>query len=416
MFRALMVVLLSVSSLVQAAKQPSLNPAEYKQLTAVQTLIGEEKWKAARTALYQQQETMTRPYANALRLQTLGQVELQLDRYPQALKAFRTAYKLAVLDEAQQLQLLHLRGQLQLSQENWKTGAALLEQWLVEVARSEKSGALAQVKGADGKPLVSRIKADDYLWLAQAYSQQDKWRKTIDRIRVALKMRRNAPENWHQLELAGHLNRKSWKSALTVLRRLVQMNPSEKYWSQITSLQLQLKRNRQALATLRVAHELGYLKKGSNQKLLAQLMLQQGMPYQAATLLDGAMARKKIKRSNSNLRLVASAWSQAREQDEALSSLLALAKRKPDAMLLGRIARLQVHQQKWSAAEKTLQQALKLKAQNPERLLLLQGIARVRMERLDDARRSFTQAQQYTDARGVAESWLQYLTQIEQSS
>jgi len=402
MMRSLMVLLLCVSAVVQAAKTPTLTPAEYKQLTAVQKLIAEEQWKQARTSLHALKEAMTRPYPNALRLQTLGQVELQLDRYPQALNAFRSAYELQVLDESQQLQLLHLRGQLQLSQENWKKGAALLEQWLLDVAASEQP---------------DKVKADDYLWLAQAYSQQELWRKTIDRIRTAIKMRPDAPENWHQLELAGHLNRKDWKSALVVLRRLVQINPvKESYWSQIASLQLQLKRNRQALATLRIAYELGYLKKGSNQKLLAQLMLQHQMPYQAAQLLDQAMKAKRIKRSERNLRMVASAWSQAREQERALDTLLVLAKRKPTATLLGRIARLQVHQKQWSAAEKTLKKALKLKAKNPERLLLLQGIARVRMEQLDAARRSFTQAQQYADARGVAESWLQYLTQIQQSS
>jgi len=412
MIRALMVLLLSISTLVQAAKQPTLSAAEYKHLTTVQTLIGEEKWKEARTSLQKLEEAMTRPYANALRLQTLGQVELQLDRYPQALKAFQAAYRLEVLDDVQQRQLLHLQAQLQLSQENWKVGAKLLEQWLVDTREAEKNAK----PGPDGKPVASKIRADDYLWLAQAYSQQEKWRQTIDRIRVALKMRPNAPENWHQLELAGHLNRKDWKSSLTVLRRLVQMNPKEGYWSQIASLQLQLKRRRGALATMRIAHELGYLKKGSNHKLLAQLMLQQGMPYQAARIMENAMKRKLVKRSNSNLRLVASAWTQAREQDEALDSLQVLAKRKPTATLLGRIARLQVHQQRWGDAEKTLKRALKLKAKNPERLLLLQGIARVRMERLDDARRSFKQAQQYADARGVAESWLQYLTQIQHSS
>ncbi|MCV6587458.1 MAG: hypothetical protein OIF57_00320 [Marinobacterium sp.] len=409
MKRALMVVLLAGSSLVQAA-QPSLNAVEYKHLNAVQTLIAEEKWQQARVDLRKLAEVIKRPYASALRLQTLGQVELQLDRYPQALQAFRAAYNLEILEEAQQLQLLHLRAQLQLSAENWKTGSSLLEQWLIAQRAFEQK---APTQDENGQPHASRIRADDYLWLAQAYSQQEKWKLTVDRIRTALKMRPDAPENWHQLELAGHLNRKHFKSALGVLRRLVQMHPKEDYWSQIASLQLQLNRNRSALATLRIAYERGQLKKGSNQRLLAQLMLQHKMPYQAAALMEQAMKQKRLKRTHANLRLVASAWGQAREQDAALDSLQQLAKRKPTASLLGRIARLQVHQQKWGEAERTLHRALKLKARNPERLLLLQGIARVRMEKLEDARRSFVAAQQYADTRGVADSWLQYLTQIQ---
>lgn len=392
--------LLMFSSLGFAAKAPTLTPAEYKALTAVQKLMEEEKWKPARTELYRLADVLTKPYANALRLQTLGQVELQFERYPQALKALDAAYQLQVLTAEQQLQMLHVRAQLSLTLEKWKSGAKLLEQWIAE-SNTLKPGL---------------VKAQDYLWLAQAYSQLENWKKAISRVRIAISMRKDAPENWHQLELAGHLNLKQWKSALTVLQRLIAIRPNkENYWEQTVSLQLQLKRTRQALATLRVAYERNVLKKGANQKLLAQLMLQYEMPYQAAQVLHKAMDKKLVKSTSKNLRTLASAWSQAREQKNALKTLQQLAKRKATPDLLGRIARLQVAQKQWTAAENTLKRALKLKPKHPERLLLLQGIARIRMERLDEAKQSFQSAQQYKSVKGVAGSWLNYLQQIAQA-
>ncbi|MBY4678250.1 hypothetical protein [Marinobacterium arenosum] len=398
MTRWLMVLLCCWAGWLQAAQGPSLNEAEYKQLQAVHALMEQADWQAARQQLQALAGSLRRPYANALRLQSLGQVELQLENYPQALKALRAAYQLQALPAEQQLRLLHLRAQLQLQQQHWRNGIELLELWLKQA----------------GEQAPQTIRADDYLWLAQAYSQLEQWRHTVRHIRSALRRTPDAPESWHQLELAGLLQLKDWPGALVVLRRLVRMVPEkETYWSQIASLQLQLKRNREALATLRIAYEQGYLAGGGNQRLLAQLMLQQQMPFQAAQVLEKALAGKRLKDSARNRKLLANAWGLAREHQQALEQLQVLARQTPDADLLTRIARLQIDRQQWREADRSLQQALQLKPKQPERLLLLQGIARLRMEQLDGARHSFHEAQQFADTRSLANSWLQYLEQIE---
>lgn len=400
--RWLLCLLLILSSFCSvAASQSTLTANEYKALINIHKLVELQQWAKAHQALKQANKALKRPYPQALRLQTLGQVYLAEEHYPQALDALTAAYKLEALPKNQQLDLLYLRAQLLLNQQRWRQGSEALEAWL------------RAMRVANAKKITAQV----YLWLAQAYSQQNDWKKSVQSIQKAISMRRNPPESWYQLQLAGLLNLQHWSSAIDVLSILIVLQPdSERYWQQKASLQLQKGWSSQALATLRLAYLRGVLSKPGNQKLFVQLLLQQQMPFQAAQVLQNAFAGNTLPRSSEHLALLSNALLQAKEQKSALAILQQQAKQKASVELLTRIAQVQLSLQQYGNAEQTISRALALKPKRPERLLVLQGMSRIELDKLTEAKQSFELAGQHKQTEQMSLRWLDYLKQLDQAS
>ncbi len=388
-------VLISTGALAETV---SLSPGVLQQLNQAQQAMAEENYPQAEKVLKALAEQELSKPARAYALQFRGNLALVQQQPKAALQHFAEAYALDALPQADQRRLLHTAAQLQMGQEQWRKGIASLEQWMQQVR-------------TQGEQHES-IRAEDYLLLAQGYSQLEQWSQVIQPVKTAIKLKGRAPEDWYRLQLAAHFQLKQWKGATAVLELLVNRYPQQaRYWEQLASVYQIRDRHADALATLRAAWVAGKFSEERQYTWLVQLMLQQGLPQRAAELLDEAMNRQQVQRTLKHERLLAQTQLQAKLYSAGRGTLERIARRKPDYKTWRQLAYLDMQLKHWDAMQRSIAQAVALKPEAAD-LYLLSGIADVNRSHYDQARASFIRASEHEATRAQAQSWLNYLDQV----
>ncbi len=388
-------VLISTGALAETV---SLSPGVLQQLNQAQQAMAEENYPQAEKVLKALAEQELSKPARAYALQFRGNLALVQQQPKAALQHFAEAYALDALPQADQRRLLHTVAQLQMGQEQWRKGITSLEQWMQQVR-------------TQGEQHES-IRAEDYLLLAQGYSQLEQWSQVIQPVKTAIKLKGRAPEDWYRLQLAAHFQLKQWKGATAVLELLVNRYPQQaRYWEQLASVYQIRDRHADALATLRAAWVAGKFSEERQYTWLVQLMLQQGLPQRAAELLDEAMNRQQVQRTLKHERLLAQTQLQAKLYSAGRGTLERIARRKPDYKTWRQLAYLDMQLKHWDAMQRSIAQAVALKPEAAD-LYLLSGIADVNRSHYDQARASFIRASEHEATRAQAQSWLNYLDQV----
>lgn len=391
---ALICWLLIVCSGTSAAK-PTLSAYMQQQLVMVRSLIEKESWTEAEKLLFKLKEKTSQSYAQALIAQSLGQIAIVRDDHQRALTYFRQAYDTGSLPKAQNQQLLHGIGQLHCSVEAWRLCQLTLSQWMQEVPE--------------------KVRAEDYIMLAQAYSMMEQWSKVPQPVNKALATRqkegKTAPLSWHQLGVAAFIHLERWKRAVAHQQVLLKSYPNiGTEWRQLVSLHLQRKHYKSALATLRLGNHRGLLNTAADVRQLAELMGFNGLPYIAGKIIEQGLADGVLQTNARHLRLQANLWLQAREYEQAADVYTRLVNIDPKEKWVKQLAQLHITNQNWSEATRVLQSAVDLQAD--PKLNLLLGIAQTNQQQYEEARQSFEAASVDKALRPVVENWLQYLSQV----
>ncbi len=380
------------------AETVQLSPGVLQQLNQAQQAMAEENYPQAEKVLKALVEQKLSKPARAYTLQFQGNLALMQQQSKAALKHFAAAHALAALPQVDQRRLLHTVAQLQMGQEQWRKGIGSLETWMRQV----------RTQGGQNES----IRAEDYLLLAQGYSQLEQWSQVVKPVKTAIRMKGRAPEDWYRLQLAAHFQLKQWKGATAVLELLVNRYPQKApYWEQLASVYQIRDRHGDALATLRAAWVAGKFTKERQYTWLTQLMLQQGLPQRAAELLDEAMTRQQVRRTLKHERLLAQTQLQAKLYGEGRATLERIAQRTPDYKTWRQLAYLDLQLKHWDAMQRSIAQAVALKPDAAD-LYLLSGIADINRSNYAQARASFIRASEHEATRAQAQSWLNYLDQV----
>lgn len=395
-------VLWLVFSTAVSAETLTLPPGVLMQLNAAQQAMAEENYPQAEQVLKAlMQEDLGKP-ARAYVLQFRGNLALVRQQHATALKYFAQAYELKSLPAADQRRLLHTLAQLHMNEEQWRKGVNAMARWMEQV----------RTQGTANE----KVRAEDYLMLAQGYSQLDQWSRVVKPVKAAIRMKGRAPEDWYRLQLAAHFQLKQWKGATAVLELLVNRYPQrDRYWEQLASVYQIRDHHRDALATLRAAWIGGKFNKESQYIWLAQMLMQQGLPQRAAELLEESMSRQQIKRTLKHERLLAQTQLHAKLYNQGRATLERIAQRKPEYKTWRQLAYLDMQLQHWDEMKRSIDQAVALKPDAVD-LYLLSGIADLNRSHFDQARSSFVKASQHESTRAQAQNWLNYLDQLKGSS
>lgn len=375
-------------------QQPSLSQADYQLLSKAMKLMESSQYATAKPLLEKAASQVKSDYAKALVQHNLGQISLQQEAYQRAMGHLNKAYQFNALPSEQQINLLHTLGQLHCMQAQWKDCVKRINEWA-------------------GKA-PSKVTPNDHLMLAQAYSQLNNWHQVIPHISKAIAARKIAPLHWYQLKVAAHARLKQWKSAISVQQVVINHYATDaQQWRQLVSLYLQRNDQKGALATQRMGFARKLLRQGKDYRLLAQLMLNNHLPYQAAQTLAEGMRRNALQTDQRQLKLLAQAWINAKETQQAITTLAQLNKIAPSAKTLQQQAQLQIQQQQWHAAGKTLTQALAMsRGGQASELQLMRGIIFINLKDYPNARQALDLAASSKRWQKAAHNWLAYLNQI----
>ena len=341
--------------------------------------------------LEKQISSITESYARSSAGRHLARHFVEQGEYDKAIDYYRTALAAGGLSDVANREMLREMAQVYLLDENYAEAANALEKAL-------------RIK------LVPEV--GDYLLLAQAYYRLGKLVQVVaalDPIReqglvLSISQKRQALALYYQ---AG-----AYAQCEQLLRQLMEAEPDNpESWHQLAAVYLQQGKRKQALDQLTLAREKLVPFREQDILLLADLQAVNGNPYGAATVLQEALAEKRVPANGANYRKLFQFWLQAREVERANAALVQAARLSGDIELYLYLAQLQMEQEAWQPMYDTMLAACK--KQLPDKYVgranLLLGISQLKLGDESSARRSFINATLIGGAGAQAGKWLDFM-------
>jgi len=322
-----------------------------------------------------------------------GFVYYSLEDVKQAIK-----YYSLVVDQAPeipwglQLQVMYTLAQLEFSQDRYKEAYKRLNDWMQ----------YAETIGPDVYYLRSNI----------CYQMEDK-KCAIDNINLAVRMVEEkgqvAKEPWLNLQRALYLEKEDYKSSLPIMLKLVRNYPKASYYQQLAGIYGMLDQPKKQLAMMDATYLMGGLKTEQQLLNLTYLMIQGEYPYRAAKVLQKAMDKKVVKRTERNLETLAKAYGQAQEKRKAIPIMEEAASLSDTGDLYGTVMSLYLDIDKSKEAISAGRKALKKgKLEREGEVHLNMGVAYSELKEYKKAIDAFEKAAKDKRTKRFADSWLQF--------
>ncbi|MDW5375751.1 hypothetical protein R6258_02350 [Halomonas sp. HP20-15] len=327
-------------------------------------------------------------WARALFLQIAANAERRRDNPVAAAELLAQARSLDGIEREYRRRWLHQEARLRLSADQTARGVELLGQWL------EQDEAAAD---------------DGNRWLmAQGLAQLERWEAAaewVDRARRGA----GATADGRRLELAASIYQRAGREreALTSLDALLgAAEVTADTWRRAAGLAQRLDHPGRAAAIWEAGWRRGALQGEAALHQLIQLHRAGGTPARAAEHLERALANGQLEDNLANRRLLAQAWSAARDRDAALEAWHAVSERSQKGEDWRQLGELAYAWGRWELAIEALRRARRAGEATP-RDWLLEGVSALEQGDREVARAAFEAARQAGAEQ--AEAWLDSL-------
>ena len=390
-------LVLSLASLplpTLAAGGKALSPYTYKTLATIQQQMEQGSYNDALAALNKMLKNTGQPdYEQAVVQQMLGYVQIGRESYPAAITAFEHSLALQQLPETTEQHLRYNLAQLYLARGQTDKAITILENWFEKEASPS---------------------AQSHVLLAQALAQNRQYRQAIPQLQQANSLSDKPHAEWYEALLAMHYELQSYRDCVPLLRKMIRLFPQyPRYWQQLAGVYMALNDQDAALAALELAFRQGVLNSEQALLQLAQLYLSRGVPYKAAHLLEQQIEAGKIRNTAQQREMLAHAWSNAREREQAINALESAMKDAAIPELRLQLAQWYVEAENWRAVTEVLA-PLRSKENNQAnaQARVLLGIAHFELGKTDTAREAFRRAQQFPKTSQAAQQWLDFIDSL----
>lgn len=364
----------------------------YRQLEEIHTLIGEEAYAEAEAESRELLDQAGNNYEEAVVAQTLGHTLAAQEEYLEAVRYFEVAVRANALPNPTHYGMMRNIAQLLITSERYQEGLEWLNRYF---------------------DLVAEPNLTAYVLAATAYAELERYQEAIDAITYAIENDPDEPnESWYRVLLGMLFQLEDYAESAEVLRSMIQLWPGESdYWTQLASIYMTLKEDREALAVLAAAKKERLLGGETAWLQLVNLYMYLEIPYYGAQVLAEGLERGIIERTQEHLELLANAWYSAHATERAIDAYSAAARLSLNGEMDMRRAYLLVDQQNWADAIGALQAALEkggLENETGDAYILL-GMARYETGDIQGAQGAFREAADFDDNRRAAVQWLNFI-------
>ena len=215
---------------------------------------------------------------------------------------------------------------------------------------------------------------------------------------------------WQEILIYQYLQLGMQKEALSLVRRLTAQAPTvARWWKALAHLELDRQDYRQALVALVVYSYLEPLKR-REQKLLADLYLEAGIPAKAATAYSACLEEKP---EPSLVRCLALAYQRLGRPAAALETIDRYAAKSNEPDLLMIRADLLYRLGRWNDAARAYRKVAESKCRHKARAWLMAGYAAWQARDLETSRKAFKMAARYSGNRKMALAALEQLKEVQ---
>jgi len=376
-----------------AANRMTVSPLIYKHLQKVDEQINQSQFDEARKhcAVLLNKKSLN-AYEKSIIQQMLAGIYIREENYPQATESFQRVLSLAALPKGSLLNIHYSLAQLYMQQGSYNDALDQFNLWLRETPQA---------------------KAEAWQFLASIYVAKEQYSKAVKPAEKALALTASESEPLYQLLLGLYQRTNNNQKAIRLLEKMIEIFPKNKeYWMQLFYTLNEEGKGKLALSILDLAYVNKLLDDGDELSHLAQLHVFYENPLRAALILEAGIKQGTIKTTDSRLKLLASAWFNAKEYEKSLKSLKQAAKLSGKGEIYFQLAQAYSELNRWKEVVVALQKALDDKSfKNVGACHLLIGIAYIELEDYKQAQVSFQKSLRDDTSKKEADSWLAYLTQ-----
>jgi tetratricopeptide (TPR) repeat protein len=364
----------------------------FRRFEALTDLYTDGRYREALAAVDAYLGAELNDYERALGEQMRGYVLVALERLDEATRHFEEALRLDALPGNAHFSTMKSLAQLYAATGRWRDAVDTLSRYL----------------GHQAEPAP-----EDGVLMARNLVELGRHRDALPWVRNAIAAAGGqAPESWHQLELAIHFETEDYRRALNVLAVLVARWPDRlRYWEMMAGAHQELGQQAEALAALLAAYHGGLVIEEPKILNLVRMSLRAQSPYLAGRILQRAIDEGRVAASASHLELLLQAWIAAREYDRAAAVVERLAPMTGNGELHVQQARLAMEQGRWQDSLEAARRGLELgRVSSPGGAWLIVGIALLELGQLRESGEAFQRAQQFDeDSRRQAREWQRFV-------
>ena len=303
---------------------PSMSESVYKKLAEAQEAIDAKDYPLAENLLREMLSRSKRYNRNEI-----GQVHSMLgytyflrEDYKQAIRE----YKIVVaqgedIPEGLETTTLYTLAQLSFVEGQYQDALDYMETWITK---------------ADNPGPEPRI------FMGQVYYQMKDYPKAIVQIEngigIAQERGTTVKENWWALLNFLYYEQENMPKVIEILEILVREFPKRDYWVRLAGMYGQEGDETRQMHTLQAAYEGDFLTKETDLTNLAGLLMQEEVPWRAATVLAKGIDDEIVERSSKNLRALGQAWQLAQESSKAIPVLEDAAKLSDDGRIYDQLS------------------------------------------------------------------------------
>lgn len=373
------------------AQQNAIDQRTGEILTAAIEFINTDMTAEARAKLGELDLARLSPYERSRVEQMLASLDMGDENYAGARAHMQAAIDSGGLNDQELSQASFAIAQSWVAEEKWAEGATALEAWIRNATVAVGSG--------------------PYYLLAISYYQQDKYDEALPPARKAVELTNPPQESWLQMVSAILMTKEDYQEALPVVKQMVTLFPDKKtYWMQLSNVYALLEDFPNALAVMQFADYNGMVTEDAEIRRLADMMMVQDMPFQAAEMMEAAGVSNKVEKDLKYYESLANSWIAAREYRKALPVLGEAAKLADNGNNYVRIAEVNVQLSEWEAAATALRSGLdKGGLRDESQAQLLMGMALYYQDKFSEARPYLERARSGANTRNTASGFLQLI-------
>ncbi len=303
---------------------------------------------------------------------------------------------------------LYSLAQLAMQQQDYKKALAYLTRW----------------KAVNPKELTG----NQAIMFAQVYYQDSQFEQSLtmidQAIELASKDNKIAKENWLTLQRAAYYELQQPEKVTQVIEQLVRYYPKAQYWLQLSAMYGEIGQEEKQMAIMEAAYQAGYVTKESDLAILAQLYLYHGAPIKGAKILANAIAQGNLVADEKNLSLLASAYLQAKETDDAIKALHKVSEISESGKHEALLAQTYLNDEQWQLAIDAANNAL-VRFDNEEdkvnkvkdiaNMHLAIGMANFNLKKFQSSLAAFAKASKFASTQKAAIQWGKYVEREQQN-
>ncbi len=277
----------------------------YDKILRAQEKVDEEDYKGALRVLdnLNRSDKLTE-YEKSNVLNYIGFVYYNMGNGRAAIATYKEMLRIPSLEVQIRKQTVYTLAQLSTMEELYDDAIRLLEEWFT-----------LEINPAPAP----------YILYAQNLYQVDRYSDMIKPIETAMviakKREKPVKEDWYVLLNFAYFQQEDYRKVRDIQKILLVNWPKKRYWFSLAGAYTELGEDNNLFASYDAAHTQGMLERESELVTMAQLYMQNDVPYRAGTLLSSEMESGRVKRNAKNYRLLSQAWQLAQEDARSVPAL-----------------------------------------------------------------------------------------------